>query len=434
MDRKALNRRQWWARALFGLGVSLAGPLVLAADVPPLPVANEKMPAVKQDVAPVKGMTLAECIQVALEHQPALAAHRASLAAAEVQVQALDNLHLAGLLNHEIPIRRKQASLGVVIASAGAHQAEWETIYAVTRNYYTYGYARVQRQVAVQLIEELKPYRDQVKSFLDQGVKTYTKGDLSQIATYIELAEARKVDADKGLERALAALREAMGVDCDFPCFVPAEKIPEPEYDLCCDQVVSFALSRRGEMIQAANVAQVVAMEVDAQGKTCRPLAKTFASVVDLHARPIPQGIHNHEYRPDAIGLEMPTHLVGKKKDRVARAEDFVARAQAVVDKTRNLITLEAQDAFLRWQQEKTKIGRTRTAVEQAQDFVKANKERELSGIPAKTYLDTLTLRVRARFDYHEAQFRYILAVADLQRVTAGAIALSANCPLPEHP
>src|SRR5207302_10651083 len=117
--------------------------------------------------APAGPLTLADCVQIALDRQPALVAHRASVAAAESQKQGLDNLRLAGLVSREVPIRRKQAALGVVIATAGANQAEWETIYAVTRNYYTYGYARTQRQVAVQLIVELKPYRDQVKSFLD---------------------------------------------------------------------------------------------------------------------------------------------------------------------------------------------------------------------------------------------------------------------------
>jgi hypothetical protein len=71
-------------------------------------------------------------------------------------------------------------------------------------------------------------------------------------------------------------------------------------------------------------------------------------AVVDIHARPIPQGTRNTEYRPDAVGPEMPPSLAGHRQDRMARAGEFNARA-AVVDKTRNLIVLEAENSFFQW-------------------------------------------------------------------------------------
>ena len=79
------------------------------------------------------------------------------------------------------------------------------------------------------------------------------------------------------------------------------------------------------------------------------PTKQTFASVADVHVRPIPQGISNTEYRPGAIGLEMPATLVGKRAGPGA-AGGGSGRAAAVVDKTRNLITLEVEDGYLKWE------------------------------------------------------------------------------------
>ena len=47
-------------------------------------------------------------------------------------------------LARDLPIRRKQARLGVTIAEASLSQAEWETVYAVTRTYFGVVYARQQ--------------------------------------------------------------------------------------------------------------------------------------------------------------------------------------------------------------------------------------------------------------------------------------------------
>ena len=95
-------------------------------------------------VPPGQPLTLADCVRLGLERQPALAAARASLASAETQRQALDKLCLASLISRELPYRRQQACLGVTIAQAGLQMSEYEAIYAITRNFFTVIYARQQ--------------------------------------------------------------------------------------------------------------------------------------------------------------------------------------------------------------------------------------------------------------------------------------------------
>src|SRR5262245_11828428 len=100
-----------------GLAVLLSRFLAQATAAE-TPSADGKSPST---TAPVHEYTLGvgDCLHIALEQQPTLAAHRASLAAAEAGRRGLDNLGLAGLLAHDLSIRRKQAARGVTIAGAG---------------------------------------------------------------------------------------------------------------------------------------------------------------------------------------------------------------------------------------------------------------------------------------------------------------------------
>src|SRR5262245_41474478 len=106
------------------------GAMALAwcLGVAPAQAQPERLPA---PLTSSTTLSLGDCLAIALERQPALAGHRASVSAAEAQKRGLDELHLARLISRELPIRRKQAALGITIAEAGLDQAEQETVYAV---------------------------------------------------------------------------------------------------------------------------------------------------------------------------------------------------------------------------------------------------------------------------------------------------------------
>ena len=174
------------------------------------------------------------------------------------------------------------------------------------------------------------------------------------------------------------------------------------------------ALARRGEIVQALTASEVTRLEIDAQSKSHMPTVRTFAAVADIHARPIPQGVQNTEYRPGAVGLDMPSTLVGHRSLRVERARDFSARADAVVDKTRNLITLEAEDGYLKWAEATRKVAQTREAAEAGTRLAKHTREDFRSGQKVKIE-DLLTNEVivgQARAAYNEARFQLLLALA----------------------
>src|SRR5262249_37679528 len=305
--------------------------------------------------APAGSLTLAHCIHIALDRQPALAAQRASLAAAEDNQRAVENIRIPTLIARELPYRRHQAALGVQAAAAGLQQAEHDTVYAVTRTYFTVLYARSQERVAQITVDRLKALYESAKRQLEAGARDVDQNTVDRITIYLRLAESKQIQAAEGVSRALAALREAIGVgpNCDLQGI---GDMPQPSVQVSKQDIVCQALARRGELVQVGSLADITGIEVDAQGTSCRTRMSTFASAGDIHAREVPPGLSDGEYRPGAIAPEMPTTLAGSRSARMDRARSLSARAFAVVDKTRNLITLEAEDAFLKWQEASRKL------------------------------------------------------------------------------
>lgn len=368
-------------------------------------------------------LTLADCLRIAHERQPALQAYRESLAAAESGSQGLQNMRLAGLFVKEIPIRREQACLGITAAAARLEQAERETDYAVTRTYFSILFARDQKKVATKVWTELNDALENAKRLVKGGAKKPTQNDVERTEVYLRLAELKQEEADTGLGRAQAGLREAMGVGPDYAFEIAGDQLPDFSVKVNKHEIISMALSRRAELTQANIFAQNAALEVDAQGKSRKRQFHTFDSGADIHANPIPQGSMDDDYKPGAVGPEMPAFMAGKKRDRQARAEDLSGRASAVVEKTRNLITLEAQDAFLKWQQNTNNAVRAREAADKGDKLAERIREdfKALGeAVDYKEVLEAVVLASQARAQYNEAKFKQIVALAALERITGG--------------
>ncbi len=376
-----------------------------------------------EESVPQRQLTLADCVAIGLARQPTIAAHRASLSAAETQVQALDNLHLAAMISRELPIRKEQAAQGVTIAAAGLDQAERETVYAVTRNYFSVIYASKQEAVVNGLLNKLKAAQEKAALLAKAGNPDFvvTDVDVDRLASNIDLYQLRQIEAAVGFKRAAAALREAMGVAPHTRVFIARIDLPPAENIPGKDELIALALARRGEMIQAQTALCVTQLEVQAQQSGCLPMKQTFASVADIHVRPIPEGVSNTEYRPGAIGLEMPPTLVGKRADRVQRAEDLSMRAAAVVDKTRNLITLELEEAYYKWEDATRKLRALSQTRERALRVAKSVQARfDIGKIAGEELIRAQTLPDQAQAAYNEALYNHALALAALERITAG--------------
>ncbi len=409
-----------WQRLRCRLLVGLAAPglFAVAADClgdPPTLLAPGSAPEITQNApAAVKPLDLAACRALALEKQPAVAAAHASLAAAIARQQALENLCVASFLQRDLPKRREQAALGIKAAQAGVSQAEIDTNYAVQFSYVSYIYAARQEKLVKDILDQLGKLREDFK----RGTEAPEMQASAKIEALILLAEGRQQEAIVGKDRALSALREALGLGGDCPLMLAEQPLSEG----CVvreQHVVELALARRPEIIQASIGTEVTDLEVCAQKSRLLALSVwTFAAGSDLHSHQLPVASFNPGYRPGAIGMEMPITINGKRADRVEQAKIYNGRAYSVLEKTQNLIRLETEQAFYRWKEASAKAAKFKAGWERAKQI------RDLTVPPAARqlteFLDTARLVTDLRFELNRAQYELWVSLIALERATAG--------------
>ena len=397
------------------------GLAVSAQDVLPTSTTDEA-PPVSPTFSPGP-LSLEACLELGMAHQPALDAARASLAATEAGKRGLDRMIIPRLFRPDLAIRREQACQGLTIANAALSQAEVETRYAITRNFFTIQYIRAQRAVVDDVLRNLDSgYKRAEKLYKsgDPDVKI-TQIDLDALTVQTGIVKTRRSQVENGMLKALAALREAMGVKYDYPLDIETVPLPPAVYHLDKDELIASAVASRGEIIQAYAANRVTELEIQAQMKIFGWQGDTFAKGADIHVQPIPLPVNNGEYRPGAFGLEMPSMLAGRKHDRAARASALNDRAGAVVDKANNLVALDVEAQYLKWQEAVEGIrnlsGVQKTAKALPDQVYKLAPRDYTSSAVINANLTAVNVQTQLNDEIHY----HALALAGLERATAGA-------------
>ena len=378
-------------------------------------------------------LTLGECIAIALERQPSLKAVQASAAATEAGFRSINKLNTAAtLFAPDLDIRKQQARRGLMANSAEYQKLHNEVVQDATRLYYTAVYAGQQGQVAERVVLRLDTLVEIAREFL----KTATAKELQESGfnlLKLRLMESGLIDARKlqvtarlGRQKALAGLREVMSVDGrTFPFRIKDKELPvmSQKAALTRERVMELALERRPELVLAAAGVDAFRLEVYAQGKIpFKRTAATLASGADIHSKEIPAPNRGTDYRPGGIIPEMPVQLVGSKYDRVCRAMAFAQKAEAVYEKAHNLILLEAETAFLDFDQASERLTLAKKQFELSKDLQEqARAAAEITKAKDQLVVAEVTA-ARGQSDYVEAVYNYLLALAALERVTAGGI------------
>jgi outer membrane protein TolC len=406
-------------------------PLPAPAPVPGGPKSSDSPVENDGETGPV--MTLGECIAVAIERQPSLKAVKESTAATEAGYRALTNFGTVGtIISPDLEIRKQQAKRGLMATSAEYQKLHNEVVQDVIRLYYTAVYARQQQQLAVNVVLRLKYLVDVGDDFLKN---TKDPKDLEGFTTLKlrimqnGLLEARKLLASAilGRQKALAGLREVMGVDGrTFPFRIQDEELPVMKQNVALgkDRVVELALERRPELVLASAGVDAFRLEVYAQGRIpFKRVVPTLASGADIHAKEIPHPTRSAtDYKPGGILPEMPTQLVGSKYDRVCRAMAFAQRAEAVYEKARNLIIVEAESTFFDFKLASEKLSYAKEQFELSKDIQQRARDAQDTMKAKDQLVQAEVVAARAQSDYIQAVNDYLMALAALERVTAGGI------------
>ena len=438
-SQPARNRLPAPLRAALAVGlfvVAQAG----SGQPPAGPLAAPTPLAAQPDAGNGKGMngaaglpeyTLGDCIAIALERQPALRAVRSSQEGGAAGMRALNNIgRLGSLVAPDLPVRKEQAQRGAVASAADIQKIHNEIVHDATRLYYTVVYARQVGLIAEDVVAQVELLTKIGRDILNSpNPGTMTKAKLD--AMEIGLEDARKLlrTAQQGERKAYSALRELMATQDAGSRFVVKDKelpVMAQNVPLTEDLVVELALCRRPELALAAAGADAFRLEVYAQSAVrFKKTVPTLATGGDIKAREVPATVRdlNLQYKPGAILPEMPPQLVGNQADRVARAMAYSHRADAVFEKARNLVHLEAENAYFEYELAARNVTGGKRKYEFGKDLM--DRIRENVDNP-KAERDQLVggyvQAARAQSDYVEAAWQYLLTLAHLERVTAGGV------------
>ncbi len=396
-------------------------PLPAIAPVP----AKEGKLAIQPEV--MTRYTLGEALSIGHASHPQLAALRASMNAALLKGRGLSEVkRLIGFLSPDIDFREKQSDLGLKAAVAEYDQAQYEVTYAVIRCYFTIVYAREQGAVARDLVEQLEANLEQVRKIVEGkggGIRGISVNSVNSLEVFIGAAKKKVNEAGTGADRARAALREAMGLEPGTRVDAADEVLPEIKASITREVVIAHAVTRRGEIILSQIGAEVTRLEVSAQSaRSFSLMATTFSNAADIHARTIPGGSREPDYKPGMIGPDMPNRLVGKRATRVETAGQYTIRSQAAAEQAKSLLGLEAENAYFRWVQAVKNVEVSRAAAKAGRALIDRLHE-AAGGAPSKE--DTIIAEVsstQAFAAFNEALYDQIVALADLERITAGGV------------
>ena len=122
------------------------------------------------------------------------------------------------------------------------------------------------------------------------------------------------------------------------------------------------------------------------------------------------------------IGLQLERAPVGKRETRKATAEVYATRMEAAVAQARSLVGLEAENAYNRYVEAARNVRDSREAVKAAEELIA--REREAAG-GIQNREDVLQNEVSASLalaSLNEALYDQLVALADLERTTAGGV------------
>jgi outer membrane protein TolC len=436
IGRMIVNRRLRLGLVLFGLA---SGFTVLAQE--PSKPSDDKKTEKKESAEEKKEepkttpiiegppLTLGQCLAIAHERQPMIRGAMLSHQTGEASYQALFHLgRVAERFTPDLEFRKEQSRRGLIISAAAYQLAVQETTQDVITLYYSYVYAKQQDATASDIMKQLEIYYDIAEGIVKSGVKD-PKMKLNQFTLYglqNIIAEVRfqKLEAETGRKLALEALRAAMGVGSDFD-FSPAD----PELPLMMtgtvtsDFVEGQALARRPELAQAAAGVDVFRLEIQAQAsqKYARRTS-TFASGTDLHSRSVPQAVRNGDYRPGALAPEMPTSVAGRVEDRVASIALRSQRQDAVLDRTQDLVRLDAKKGFIVWEASVARVLEAKKKYERGKQLVEESSSAAVAKNDPEILVTNEALAGKAQAEYVKAVYEHIKALAALERITAGAV------------
>jgi len=308
------------------------------------------------------------------------------------------------------------AKLGKDVAQENLNKARQEIILKVKEAYFTILKIQKIRTVALQAVEQVNSHVEVAQAFYDQEM--IPRNDLLEAQVRFAQVKQDLIRADNGVEIAKAYFNTVLRREVSQP--VEVEDILEYQPEVfSLDECANEAFQKRPEMREAEFTLEKTQKGVKLAKSRFFP---TLSLVTDYQRMGEHADLGGNPYEDPERW--MVTTLFswdvwewGKRHYQVSASRAKVAQAEELKKQVGDVIALEVKESYLNLTEAEKNIMVAKTAIDQAEENFKLNKEKYNEQMATTTdVLDAQTLLTQAQSNYYNALSDYHIAKAKLGR------------------
>ncbi len=402
-----------------------------------LPVGNteDKQITIQGSISKTSELSLADCLQLALENNPKIKAAYANVAAVkENKVQTLSNFapeistntgiarikpDTTGMpAGYHVPAYTKYllgtVSISEMVYDFGVTQnlytinkLEWEKskqnvesvvnniVYQVKDAYYNLLYAISAKQVREETVEQFQQMFNQASAFYQIG--THPKVDVTIAAANLADAKSNYIAASNAVDLAVSKLNNIMGTPFIDP-YVVNTSMPYTETDITMKQAIEIANEARPDLKIAIQDVQIADQSLKLSKKAFMP---EFSVSADVGMGGRSDFTDKNWYSVGgyfSFPVINPVKLTSQVKQLKAQAEQQKYNTKSSV----NDIYYEIQTAYVSLNDARQRIASSKVAVQSARESYELSQGRYKAGV-----CDAIELK-EAQVTYEDAKLAYI--------------------------
>ncbi len=334
----------------------------------------------------------------------------------------------------KILYRHQQSQLGIHAASADVEKSRQDTTFQVTQAYRGIQFAESVLRVNQDATGRFRAIEALVQSLLNAGDEYVTTAELHRVASVRLQSENQEIKIRSARQLAYAALKQAMGMDPAYELDIAEKELPQADYGLDREGLLSQALVMRPEIAKAHLGIENSHLEQKLARAEYSPdvsLFGRFTTIEDDENFPNP---NDSQRRLWGTGVTVGVPLFTGGRRRAARhdAEFQQAKSMHTLQLATDLITLEVEKTFLEYQEASQQLATTKQALEAAEKAAESYRLQFSGGLIREEdmpdyfedLVETRLLVVGTQVQNLETLYRMNIALAKLELVTSADLSL----------
>lgn len=314
------------------------------------------------------------------------------------------------------------AKLGVGIARENFDRARQDTIMQVKEAYFNILKAGKLKAVALQAVEQVQSHVDVARAFYEEQV--IPQNDLLEAEVRYAQVKQDLIRAENNGEIAQAQFNTVLRRSVNEPAVLEDILAYQAE-TFSLDECQKEALQKRPELKEATlRLAQAQKGVHLAKSK----YFPTVSVVANYRKMGDSSSLNGSPYEDDemwAVSTVCSWDIWewGKRSYQVSASKSFAAQAEEQKKQAGDIIVLEVKEAFLNVRESEKNISVAQTAIRQAEENFRLNKELYNEQMATTTdVLDAQTLLTQAQNNYYNALNDYHIFKAKLERAVGKEI------------